>query len=126
VILMSLLKKLFGSKPAQPAKPQAKQKTYLPGKGERAKLLAEAMAVYRREKAQMSAGLDEALNRIRAEAPKALRDPEAMARLLSLYRAHVDLRRMMASDNKRFLVLTGMRELLDDPPKLPGKPAPKR
>ena len=123
---MSLLKKLLGGKSDKPKKPQPKATTYLPGKGERAKVIAEAMAVFRREKKQMSAGLDEALAKIRAEAPKALKDPEAMARLLSLYRAHVDLRRMMASDNKRFLVLTGMRELLDETPKELAKPKPKR
>jgi hypothetical protein len=121
-----LLKKLFGSTPTKPARVQVKEKTYVTGKTDRAKVLAEAMAVYRREKGKMSAGLDEALARIRAEAPKALRDPQAMARLLSLYRAHIELRRMMASDNKRFLVLTGMRELLEDQPQTPAKPSPKR
>ena len=123
---MSLLKKLLGGKPAKAKKPQPKATTYLPGKGDRAKVIAEAMAVFRREKKQMAAGLDAALAKIRAEAPKALKDPEAMARLLSLYKAHIDLRRMMASDNKRFLVLTGMRELLEDAPKPPRKPGPKR
>jgi len=124
---VSLLKKLFGSKPAKPAAvPAPKAKTYVTSKTDRAKVIREAMAVFRREKKQMSAGLDEALAKIRAEAPKALKDPEAMSRLLSLYKAHIDLRRMMASDNKRFLVLTGMRELLEDEPKPPPKPTPKR
>ena len=124
---MSFLKKLLGSKPAkQAARPAPKAKTYVTRKTDRAKMIAEAMAVFRREKKRMNAGLDEALAKIRAEAPKALKDPEALSRLLSLYKAHVDLRRMMASDNKRFLVLTGMRELLEDAPKTPPKPAPKR
>jgi hypothetical protein len=130
---VSLLKKLLGAKPAKKAAPQPKAKTgasrantYVTSKTDRAQVIAEAMAVFRREKKQMAAGLDEALAKIRAEAPKALKDPEALARLLSLYKAHVDLRRMMASDNKRFLVLTGMRELLEDEPKPPAKPRPKR
>ena len=130
---MSLLKKLLGGKPAKKAAAQPKAtagasraNTYVTSKTDRAKVIAEAMAVFRREKKQMSAGLDEALAKIRAEAPKALHDPEALTRLLSLYKAHIDLRRMMASDNKRFLVLTGMRELLEDEPKSPPKRPPKR
>jgi hypothetical protein len=125
---MSLLKKLLGSKAKAPKARPAKSptKTYVTAKTDRAKVLAEAMAVYRREKAQMRAGLDDALKKIRDEAPKVLHDPEALARLLSLHRAHMELRRLMASDHKRFLVLTGMRELLEDEPKPDAKPKPKR
>lgn len=121
------LKGLFGAKKA-PAKKRPPAKHYVVSKTDRAEVMAEAMAVYRREKGRMQDGLDKALADMRKEAPKLLHDPEALARLLTLHKAHVDMRKMMASDHERFLVLSGMRELLGDPKaaKAPKKPAPKR
>ncbi|MHB1206583.1 MAG: hypothetical protein ACYCZX_13520 [Rhodospirillaceae bacterium] len=111
------LKGLFGGKKKRaPVKPAKSAKTYVTSKTNRAEVMAEAMAVYRRERGQMQAGLDKQLTQMREDAPKLLHDPEALARLLTLHRAHMDMRKLMASDNKRFLVLSGMRELLGDPP----------
>ncbi len=120
--LTERLKGLFGAKPA-PKKAKPAAKTYVVGKTNRAEVMAEAMAVYRREKGRMQDGLDKALADMRQEAPKLLHDPEALARLLTLHKAHVGMRRMMASDHERFLVLSGMRELLGDPKA--AKPARK-
>jgi hypothetical protein len=121
------LKGLFGAKKT-PAKKMPPAKHYVVSKTNRAEVMAEAMAVYRREKGRMQDGLDKALADMRKEAPKLLHDPEALARLLTLHRAHVDMRKMMTSDHKRFLVLSGMRELLgeDKPAKPAKKPSPKR
>lgn len=119
------LKGLFGAKKKSQPKKTKSAKTYVTSKTNRAEVIAEAMAVYRRERTQMQTGLDKALADLRAEAPKLLHDPEALARLLTLHKAHMDMRKMMASDHKRFLVLSGMRELLGDPPsglKPPKKP----
>ena len=123
------LKGLFGGKKKRPsAKTGTSSKAGGRGKADRAQVMAEAMAVYRRERGQMQAGLDKQLAKMRADAPKLLRDPEALAKLLTLHKAHVEMRKLMTSDNKRFLVLSGMRELLGDPPtpKGPKKPPTKR
>ena len=126
------LKGLFGKKKSSPKKAGKGARTYVTSKTNRAEVIAEALAVYRRERSNMQAGLDKALADLKAEAPKLLRDPEALARLLTLHKAHKDMRRMMDSDHKRFLVLSGMRELLGDPPgsqespKKPAKRPPKR
>ena len=76
------LKGLFGAKP-QPKKAPAKQqaKTYVVSKTNRAEVIADAMAVYRRERAQMQTGLDKALADMRQEAPKLIHDPEAELRM---------------------------------------------
>ena len=126
--LTDRLKGLFGGKKASPKKAKPPAKTYVVSKTNRAEVMAEAMAVYRREKGRMQDGLDKALADMRKEAPKLLHDPEALARLLTLHKAHVDMRKMMASDHERFLVLSGMRELLGDPKAAKGstKPSPKR
>ncbi len=123
------LKGLFGAKKkSPPKKAKTPAKTYVTSKTNRAEVIAEAMAVYKRERGQMQSGLDKALADLRAQAPKLLHDPQALARLLTLHKAHMDMRRMMASDNERFLVLSGMRELLGDPPapKMPVKKPGKR
>lgn len=125
--LSDRLKGLFGGKPA-PKKKAGPAKTYVVSKTNRAEVMAEAMAVLRRERGRMQDGLDKALADMRTQAPKLLHDPEALARLLTLHRAHMDMRKMMASDHERFLVLSGMRELLGDPKaaKSAKKPSSKR
>ena len=123
------LKGLFGGKKKRlPTKPKTSAKTYVTSKTNRAEVMAEAMAIYRRERGQMQAALDKQLAQMREDAPKLLHDPAALARLLTLHKAHMDMRKLMASDNKRFLVLSGMRELLGDPPdpKKAKKPPAKR
>lgn len=117
------LKGLFGGKKKSQPKKAKSAKTYVTSKTNRAEVIAEAMAIYKRERTQMQTGLDKALAGLRTEAPKLLHDPESLARLLTLHKAHMKMRTMMASDNKRFLVLSGMRELLGDPlqPKKPEK-----
>lgn len=117
-----------GKKKRLPAKPPKSAKTYVTSKTNRAEIMAEAMAIYRRERGQMQAGLDKQLAQMREDAPKLLHDPEALARLLALHKAHMEMRKLMASDHKRFLVLSGMRELLGDPPaaKKAKKPPAKR
>lgn len=119
--LTDRLKGLFGAKTA-PKKSKPSTKT------NRAEVMAEAMAVYRREKGRMQDGLDKALADMRQEAPKLLRDPEALAKLLTLHKAHVDMRKLMDSDHERFLLLSGMREALGDPKaaKPSRKPKPTR
>jgi hypothetical protein len=123
------LKGLFGAKKkSPPKKAKTSARTYVTSKTNRAEVIAEAMAVYKRERSQMQSGLDKALADLRAQAPKLLHDPQALARLLTLHKAHMDMRRMMASDNERFLVLSGMRELLGDQaaPQKPLKKPTKR
>lgn len=125
--LADRIKGLFGGKKAPPKKKSAPAKTYVVSKTNRAEVMAEAMAVYRREKGRMQDGLDKALADMRKEAPKLLHDPEALARLLALHRAHMGMRKMMASDHERFLVLSGMRELLGDPKAAkPGRKLPSK
>lgn len=122
------LKGLFGGKAAKPQPKKAPARTYVVSKTNRAEVIADAMAVYRRERGNMQAGLDKALTELREQGPKLSRDPEALSRLLTLHKAHLDMRKMMANDHERFLVLSGMRELLGHPkaPKPAKKPPPKR
>ena len=125
--LTDRLKGLFGRK-TTPKKALPKGKTQGGGSTNRAEVMAEAMAVFRREKGKMHQSLDKSLADLRAEAPKLLRDPEALAKLLTLHKAHRDMRKMMAGDHERFLALSGMREALGDPKatKAPQNPKPKR
>ncbi len=112
------LRALFGEKP-KPKANKPKHETVL-APSERAALLKQAMAAHRAGRSHVRDMLERQLDEYRAKIPRPGRDPEATARMLSLQQADGSLKRLMGHDLKRFLVLVGIRELLDGeapPPK---------
>ncbi|MDX2221628.1 MAG: hypothetical protein SFV21_02700 [Rhodospirillaceae bacterium] len=119
------LKSLLGRKPAKSktsrrAPPPAKT-ALAPSR--RVEMIDWAVQLHR-AKAPMARGvLDTALKEFRAKPPNP-GDLDALARLLRIHRAEVDLRRLMNHRDWRYLVLSAVRSLmLDRPP--PEKPAEK-
>lgn len=117
--MTSFLKKLFGAPP--PRKPATHKsnrrppaKTYRAGKNDRAAVIAEAMKVYREQRAQAHGMLEKAVADFRAKPPSPLHDREGLERLLALRQAQLDLGRLFAHDLKRFLVLVGIRQWLGE------------
>ncbi|MCA0199999.1 MAG: hypothetical protein LCH56_04065 [Proteobacteria bacterium] len=106
------LRALFGEKP-KPKAAKPRQKTVLPP-SERAALLKEALAAHRAGRSHVRDALERQLDEYRAKIPRPGRDPEATERMLSLQQADGALKRLMGHDLKRFLVLVGIRELLDE------------
>lgn len=106
------LRSLFGEKP-KPKVAKPKQKTVLPP-SERAALLKEALAAHRAGRSHVRDALERQLDEYRAKIPRPGRDPAATERMLSLQQADGALKRLMGHDLKRFLVLVGIRELLDE------------
>lgn len=106
------LRSLFGEKP-KPKAVKPKQKTVL-APSERAALLKEALAAHRAGRSHVRDALERRLDEYRAKIPRPGRDPEATERMLSLQQADGALKRLMGHDLKRFLVLVGIRELLDE------------
>ncbi len=121
------LRSLFGvpKPPKRVARP--KQKTVLPP-SERAALLKEALAAHRVGRAHVRDSLEKQLNELRAKVPSPARDPDSTTRLLTLHQADGALKRLMTHDLKRFLVLVGIRQMLDEPPPRdkPARPPAKR
>lgn len=126
------LKALFGRKSKaaakagrQPARPTPK--TVLPPSA-RAALLKEALAAHRAGRAHVRDVLEQELAELRAKVPRPGRDSAATERLLALHQADGALKRLMTHDLKRFLVLVGIRELLDEAekPQKAARPVSKR
>jgi hypothetical protein len=122
------LRALFGApKPQKKTGSRPKQKTVLPPT-ERAALLKEALAAHRAGRTHVRDVLEEQLKALRAKVPNPSRDPAAMEKLLTLSHADSALKKLMTHDLKRFLVLVGIRELLDEKQKPADRPraGPKR
>ncbi len=117
------LKKLLAGAPANP-RVKAKAVPDRAGAPDRAAVIAAAMAIYRKGRAQGRDVLDRAMADLRAKAPAPLHDREGLERLLALHRAHADLRKLMGHDLKRYLVLTGLRQWLGDGKPPPASPRP--
>jgi hypothetical protein len=118
---MTGLKALFGGSAKLPSKPRPPQKTVLPPSA-RAALLKDAMAAHRAGRAYVRDVLEAQLDELRAKVPRPGQDPEGTERLLALARADGAVKKLMTHDLKRFLVLVGIRELLDEGAQ-GGKPA---
>jgi hypothetical protein len=121
------LRALFGAPKPKKASPRPKQKTVLPP-SERAALLKQALAAHRAGRSHVRDVLEQRLDELRSKIPNPGRDPEGTERLLSLHHADSALKRLMTHDLKRFLVLVGIRELLDEDAKAPrtARPTAKR
>ena len=91
-------------------------KTYVEGADSRAKLIDEAKALYRKRRAEAYGALDQTLIDFRQNPPKPGSAPEDLVRSLALHKAHVRLNAMMSHDLYKYLVLTGIRGLLEDLP----------
>ena len=105
--MSGFLKKLFGSPP--PRKPVKKPPAKTSGKSDRAAVIAEAMKIYRAQRAQGRGVLEKAVADFRAKPPSPA-DREGLERLLALRQAQLDLGHLFAHDLKRFLVLVGIRQ----------------
>lgn len=93
-----------------------KSNTYVEGTGERAALIKEAMEVYHRRQGEARGVLDQALEQMRKKPPKTVSENEKLLRLLELHQANLGLKALMAHDLRRYLVLSGIRGLLEDLP----------
>ncbi len=112
------LKTLFGGTPKPAAKKSAPTKTYN-APSNRAELIAEAMAVYQKGRAQARDTLEKTFRELMAKPPKPS-DIEGMTRLLQLRKAILAMGDGLASDSHRAKAAAGVRGLLAE-----GKP-PKR
>ncbi len=111
--------KAMGLKSAAPPKPKAappKQVGVLPPT-DRDALVKNAMDLYRANRAQMAGVIDQALKQLKDQ-PINLHDVDSMTRLLGIRKAYLDLRRLMNHRERRYLVLAGLRELLEQKPKV--------
>ncbi len=116
------LRALFGApKPKKKKAAGPKHKTVLPPT-ERAALLKEAMAAHRVGRTHVRDVLESQLDALRAKVPNPSRDPDAMAKMLTLTQADGAIKRLMTHDLKRFLVLVGIRQLLGEKQKPPDRP----
>jgi hypothetical protein len=112
----SFTKKLFqalgvGPKPKPRAKPPA------PAVAEREALIKNAMELYRANAPGVRGAVDQALTQLRDQTPN-FNDIDSVARLLRVYRANLDIRRLMNHRDRRYLVLAGLREWLEQKPLL--------
>jgi len=104
------LKDMFAGKPAasKSQKPRAKS-----GKSaNRAELIEEAMAIYRRERAHTRGILERALKELQAKPPKPS-DVAGMTRLLSLRQVVLNMRGHLSDDMRRYKALVGVKGLLE-------------
>lgn len=120
-------KKMLGvtTQPASKAR-SVSQKTVLAA-SRRKELIAWAVDIYRR-KADMGRGvLDQSLREFRAKPPNP-GDVDALARLLRIHSAEVAIRRLMNHRDWRYLILAGMRQLMQDvePPPAPPPQTTRR
>ncbi|MBL8643943.1 MAG: hypothetical protein JNK21_08410, partial [Rhodospirillaceae bacterium] len=106
--------KAIGLSSAPPAKAKTaapKQKGVLPP-SEREALVKEAMTLYRANAGQMRGVIEGALKQLK-DTPPNPNDLDALTRLLTVHRAYLDMRRLMNHRDRRYLVLAGLRELLE-------------
>lgn len=96
----------------QPAKTPP-TRTYVANQTNRAEVINEAMAVYRSRRSEMGGLLDKTLAEMRTKPLKTVSEPDKIVRLLALHRANVGLKSMMAHDLRQYLVLAGIRGLLE-------------
>lgn len=123
------LKSLLGGAPAKaktappktsPSAPSRAKTALAPSR--RAEMIAWAVQIHR-AKAPMARGmLDHALKEFRAKPPNP-GDLDALARLLKIHRAETELRRLMNHRDWRYLILSGVRSLMQDRPA--ADPAPQ-
>jgi hypothetical protein len=95
----------------------------------RAELIAAAREIQRTHGRAVRAVLQSSIDALQKDGAKTLRDPDAVARLMGLIHAQRVMHGLMRGDLKRYLVLTGLRQLLGQdaapPPKSPpGKSPP--
>lgn len=105
------LKGLLGGKPKPAPKKAAPSKTYKPP-GNRAAIIAEALAIHRRERAHTQGVLEQALKELQSKPPRPS-DLAAMTRLLSLRQAVLSMKAYVGHDLKRYQVLAGVKGLME-------------
>ena len=113
--MVGFLKGLFGGKPKPAPKKTVKAKTYT-APSDRAAIIAEAMAVYQKERAQARGTLEQTFRELMAKPPKPS-DVEGMTRLLQLRKALLAMGEGLAGDSRRGKAAEGVRGLLAE-----GKP----
>jgi hypothetical protein len=118
--LTDRLRALVGRRPKlkQTAKPPARKTNSILPPSERAALIADAMAIYRQNAVGVRGVIEGALKQLRDHPPN-IRDEGAYARLFSIYQAYLALRRLMNHRERRYLVLAGLREWLEQRPAPP-------
>lgn len=131
------LKALFGGPGAKAGRRDAARKAAkgagnAPGpalpSGARAALIRDAMAAHRAGRAHVRDVLERRLDDLRAKVPNPGRESDGAAHAQGPARDEAAVKRFMAHDLKRFLVLVGVRDLMDQAPAAPSarRPAAKR
>jgi hypothetical protein len=110
----SFTKKLFQVLGLAP-KPKLRAKPPAPAAVERDALIKNAMGLYRAHAPGVRGAVDQALGQLRDQTPN-FNDIDSVARLLRVYRANLDMRRLMNHRDRRYLVLAGLREWLEQKP----------
>lgn len=105
----------LGIKPSPKSKPRAKPVNEAKI-SERLALIQTAMAHYNKKAPALRGTVDAALKELGEKTPN-FNDVESVARLLGIHQAHLTMRRLMNHRERRYLVLVGLRELLEQKPK---------
>ncbi|HCX13983.1 MAG TPA: hypothetical protein DGZ24_01545 [Rhodospirillaceae bacterium] len=95
---------------------KSQRRAVSPSNKKRAKLVKEALSVYRSRRSEIRGLLDKIFKDMRDKPPKMDGEHDKLVRLLALRRADVGLREMMSHDLRQYLVLSGIRGLLEDNP----------
>jgi hypothetical protein len=106
------LRGLLGGKPP-PRRKAAPSKAYN-APTDRATIIAEAMAVHRRERAKVQGVLAQAFAALKANPPKPS-DVAGMTRFLELRQAMLAMNRVADHDQQRRNVLAGVKTLMESP-----------
>jgi|GEM_PF-2389877 len=113
----------LGVKAKAAPKPKSQHKSLLPP-SQRAALITEAMALYRSNAPGVRGVVDEVLAQLKEKPPNP-NDVDSMRRLLGVHQAHRDLRKLMNHRDRRYLILAGLRDLLEQKP-LVAQPGVKK
>ena len=95
--------------------PKTKRAIPATAASEREALIKNAMAIYRTHAPGVRGVIEQALLQLRAKAPN-FNDVDSVSRLLRIYRAYLDLRRLMNHRDRRYLILAGLREWQEEKP----------
>ncbi len=87
-----------------------------PQVAERLALIQNAMEIYRNNAPVMRGRVEAALGELKDTTPN-FNDVDSVTRLLAIHRANLDIRKLMNHRDMRYVVLVGLRYLLEQKPK---------
>jgi hypothetical protein len=117
-------KKILGALGMQPTRKPPPKNVTGPKIPERLALIQTAMVHYNKNAPALRGTVEGALKELGEKTPN-FNDVDSVARLLGIHQAHLTMRRLMNHRERRYLVLVGLRELLEQKPN-PDPPRPKK